>query len=101
MLSIEEIKTYMKQQGITQIQLAEMSNISLQTIRHIFCGHVKNPRIDTMQAIENALGINEKTAEETPPQSIENLIKHLRELPEEKQKELTPVIEHLIKAIKQ
>lgn len=100
MHTIEEIKIYMKENKINQIQLAEMSNIPLQTIRHIFCGHVKNPRIDTMQAIENALGLNEKAAEETPPQSIEHIIKHLRELPQDKQRELTPVIEHLINAIK-
>lgn len=99
-MTIEEIKKYMKENGISQIELAEKSNIGLNTIRSIFCGRTAHPRIDTMEAIENALGLNKKTTEETPPQSIDNLISHLKELPKEKQQELVPVIEHLINAIK-
>ena len=66
MLTIDEIKTYMKKNKITQIELSEKSGIPLQSLRHIFCGHVKNPRIDTMQAIENALGIKEISDDLTP-----------------------------------
>lgn len=98
-MTVEEIKKYMKENRITQIELAEKSQISLQTLRKIFCGQVRNPRIDTMQAIETALGLNKKATEKTPSQSIEHLISHLRELPEQKQKELAPVIEHLINAV--
>ena len=98
MYTIEEIKKYMKANKITQIRLAEISNIPLGSLRNIFSGRVPNPRIDTMQAIENALGLNKKVTEE-PPQSIDHLINHLRELPKEKQQELVPVIEHLINAI--
>ncbi len=100
MHTIDEIKKYMKANKITQVELAERANIPLQTIRHIFCGHVQNPRIDTMQAIENALGLNKKAEGNTQPQSIENLIAHLKELPPEKQHELIPVVEHLINAVK-
>ena len=77
-----------------------MSNISLVSLRNIFSGRVPNPRIDTMKAIEDAFGLNEKAVEEKPPQSIEDLINHLKGLPQEKQQELVPVIEHLINAIK-
>ena len=89
MYTINEIKNYMKSHGITQIQLSEMSNIPLGSLRNIFSGRVPNPRIDTMKAIE-----------ENPPQSIEHLIAHLKDLPQDKQQELVPVIEHLINAIK-
>lgn len=51
----------MKARGITQIKLAEMSGIPLQTLRGIFCDKVPNPRIDTMHAIEKALGLNTET----------------------------------------
>lgn len=99
MYTIEEIKKYMKDNKITQIQLSEMSNIPLGSLRNIFSGRVPNPRMDTLRAIETALGLNKKATEETPSQSIEHLINHLRELPEQKQKELAPVIEHLINAV--
>ncbi len=99
-MTIEEIKKYMKEKGISQIELAEKANIGLNTIRSIFCGRTANPRIDTMQAIENALGLNKKAEGNTQPQSIENLIAHLKELPPEKQHELIPVVEHLINAVK-
>ena len=100
MYTIEEIKKYMKDNGITQIKLSEMSNIPLGSLRNIFSGRVPNPRVDTMQAIENALGLNKKAEGNTQPQSIENLIAHLKELPLEKQHELIPVVEHLINAVK-
>lgn len=35
-----------------------MSGVPLQTLRDIFSGATRNPRIDTMHAIERALGIN-------------------------------------------
>lgn len=59
-MTIQEIKDYMKRENITQIELSEKSKIPLQTIRKIFSGIVKNPRIDTMQAIEKALGLIEE-----------------------------------------
>jgi len=57
-MNILEIKTFMKKKGITQIELSQKSNIPLQTLRKIFSGKTANPRIDTMQAIEKALGIS-------------------------------------------
>ena len=99
-MTIEEIKKYMKENKISQVQLAEKSGIPLQTLRKIFSGLTPHPRIDTMQAIENALGLNKKAEGNTQPQSIENLIAHLKELPLEKQHELIPVVEHLINAVK-
>lgn len=99
-MTVEEIKKYMKENGISQIELAENSGIPLQTLRKIFSGNTKYPRIDTMQAIENALGLNKKAVVETPPQSIDNLIADLKKMPKEKQEELTPVIQHLINAYK-
>lgn len=56
-MTIQEIKRYMKANKITQITLAEKSGLPLQTLRKIFAGGTTNPRIDTMQAIEKALGI--------------------------------------------
>ena len=57
-MTIKEIKSYMKANKITQIMLAEKSGLPLQTLRKIFAGGTTHPRIDTMQAIEKALGIS-------------------------------------------
>ena len=61
-MTIQEIKAFMKQKKITYQSLSEESGIALNTLKNIFRGKTANPRIDTMQAIERALGIeNEKT----------------------------------------
>lgn len=66
-MTIQEIKDYMHKRHITQIQLSELSGIPLQTLRKIFAGFTENPRIDTMQAIEAALGITPADTPSTAP----------------------------------
>lgn len=62
-MDIEQLKKIMKEKGITQIELAKLSGVPLQTLRYIFSGRTPNPRIDTMQAIEKALGLNQEPRE--------------------------------------
>ena len=57
-MEIQEIKKYMKSNHITYEQLAQRSGLSISTIKKIFSGIAQYPRIDTMQAIEKALGLN-------------------------------------------
>lgn len=64
-MTIEEIKIYMKKNKITYQELSDMSNIPITTLKDIFRGAIKNPRIDTFNAIETALGLNQKNAETT------------------------------------
>lgn len=56
-MDIENIKQEMKRKKITQIELAKISNVPLQTVKYILTGRTPHPRIDTMQAIEKALGL--------------------------------------------
>lgn len=58
MTKIEQIKQFMKANKITYDKLAAISGVPKRTLADIFCGATKNPRIDTMQAIERALGID-------------------------------------------
>lgn len=60
-MEIQAIKNYMKSNHITYYQLAEKSGLSISTIKKIFSGIAQYPRIDTMKAIEEALGLS------TPP----------------------------------
>lgn len=64
MYSVDEIKKIMKDAKITQIQLSEKANVPIDTLRGIFSHRVKNPRIDTMMAICNALNISTKIPNE-------------------------------------
>ena len=50
----KRIKT---EQDLSYDVIAEKSGIPKTTVTNIFCGYVKTPRIDTVQAIERALGI--------------------------------------------
>ena len=56
-MDIENLKKERKRKKITFKELSELSNIPERTIYDIFLGKTKNPRIDTMQAIEKALGL--------------------------------------------
>lgn len=64
-MDIQIIKNRMKKLKMNQIELSEKSGVGLQTIRSIMSGRTQRPRIDTVEAIETALGIN--AAETTIP----------------------------------
>ena len=57
-MDIERIKKIMKEKKITQTNLSEITKVPLQTIKCIMSGRTKYPRIDTVEAIERALGID-------------------------------------------
>ncbi len=58
-MEIQAIKAHLKNSKITYEQLSERSGIPLNTLKNIFSGRTPNPRIDTMQAIEAALELNQ------------------------------------------
>lgn len=57
-MQVAEIKSYLKKHKITYEELSEKSGIPLGTLKNIFSKCSTNPRLDTMQAIENALGLS-------------------------------------------
>lgn len=48
--------------------LAKLANVSKRTIEDIFRGYTTSPRIDTVEAIEKALGINQE-----PKENLKNI----------------------------
>lgn len=54
---IEEIKRELEKRGWKYKDLSIESNIPFSTILKVLSGNTKNPRIDTIEAIETALGI--------------------------------------------
>ena len=57
-MNIEEIKKELKKQKLTYEDLAKKTNLNLSTIKKILSGVSRFPRVDTMQAIEKALQID-------------------------------------------
>ena len=54
------MKQVKKSKKFTLEQISKISCIPKRTVDDIFSGKTENPRIDTVQAIEEALGIKEK-----------------------------------------
>lgn len=67
MVEIEVFKAKKKELKITFEDLSIKSGIPLRTLENIFHGVTKHPRIDTMQAIERALGLEN---EKSPPSGL-------------------------------
>ncbi len=72
--------------GLTNKDIAEKSNIPLSTIEQIMCGKVKSPRLDTVQAIERALGLQNGQKQPKNPTSeiAENFVRDNIDLIQEK-----------------
>ena len=56
-MNIEQLKLEKKKRKMTLQQISDLSGIPKRTVDDIFSWHTTNPRIDTIKAIENALGI--------------------------------------------
>ena len=54
-MTVKELKKRKKELGYTNAMVSERSGVPLGTVQKIFSGATKNPRIDTMEAIETAL----------------------------------------------
>ncbi len=59
-MDIEKLKKRKQELGYSMAQLSENSGIPLGTLQKIFNGETKQPRYETMQALERALGPKEK-----------------------------------------
>ena len=70
-MEIQEIKAYMKENRITYDMLSEKSGLSISTIKKIFSGVSQYPRIDTIRAIERALGLDEGAKKSLPTELSE------------------------------
>ena len=57
-MDINIYKKILKEKGMTYEDLAKKTGLSLGCIKRIMAGIARYPRIDTIEAIENALGIS-------------------------------------------
>lgn len=56
-MDITKIKKSLKDKRLTYANLSELTGIPIGTIKRLLSGVTKNPRIDTLSKIEEALGL--------------------------------------------
>ena len=56
-MDVETLNAERKRRGLSIEELAKLANLPKSTIEKVLFGVTKNPRLDTVQAIERALGI--------------------------------------------
>ncbi len=64
-MNVHQLKQAKKEKKMTYEQLSKISGVPISTIYDIFREVTIAPRIDTIQAIEKALGLNQPTIEWT------------------------------------
>lgn len=82
-MEINTLKTIKKQKKLSYKDISKLSGIPENTIIDIFLQRTKNPRIDTITAIEKALGIEQAQSNKSIELNEEEteLINLYRELP--------------------
>ena len=61
-MDVEKLNEERKKRKMSVEELAQKAGLPKSTIEKILFGITKNPRLDTVEAIERALGINEKSS---------------------------------------
>lgn len=86
-MKIEELNEERKRQDLSVEDLAKKAGMAKSTVEKILFGITRNPRIDTMQAIERALGLSEEGYKDTLPFEVtpmeEELVRSFRTLSDE------------------
>lgn len=72
-MDLELYKKVKKEKKMTIADIAKAANLPKGTVQNIFCGYIPNPRIDTIEAIERALGIEKKPTNPITAEKLEAL----------------------------
>lgn len=83
MYNLDLWKRRKKELHLTLQDISEQTGIGISTIKDIFRGATYAPRIDTVQAIENALGISDLSDEEISQGVINSVSVRLTALEED------------------
>lgn len=96
MVDIETLKTIKKQKKLTLQEIADRSGIPKRTLEDIFRGYTKNPRLDTLQAIERALGIEEEKNAPEYTDAERQLFELIKQLTDEETEELSNFVDFIL-----
>lgn len=64
-MDLEALKKAKFERKMTIAEIAEKANLPKGTVQNIFAGYVPNPRSDTVEAIERALGLRDSGLKDT------------------------------------
>ena len=72
---LDRLKKLKEDSKMSSKQIANASQLSLQTVKHIFCGDTESPRVDTLRQIVSVLGgsLDDLFAESSTVLSDENM----------------------------
>ncbi len=84
-MTTQKLKEILKERKITYSVLSKMSGVPINTIQNFMSNRTRNPRMDTMQAIEKALGFVSPTAAQYTEKE-NDLVRLYRALPNEQLK---------------
>lgn len=95
MIDLELWKTQKKKLKLSLQDISNKTEISISALKDIFRGATTDPRIETVQRIEDALGLNEKPQEEITEEQ-KTLFALINELTDEETQELSNYIDYII-----
>lgn len=94
-MDLELWKQTKKEKRLTLQDISDLSGIPKRTVDAIFVGKTPNPRTDTVQAIERALGLDKVVVADISDEERE-FIEALRELTQEEKKEFLTIASFII-----
>ncbi len=102
-MEINTLKTIKNQKRLTNKDIAKLSQIPIRTIEDIFRGKTKNPRNDTLRAIEKALEIKQEqnTNDIELNEEETELINLYRQLPNILKRSVIEFIKQTAQAVKE
>ena len=97
MVNLELWNKTRKQKKITLTDLSQLTGIALSTIKEIFRGATTDPRLETVQRIERALGLEEeKTPSDGLSEDERKLIELIKKLSSEEVDEISSFVDYVI-----
>lgn len=98
-MDLELWKKVKKEKKLTISAIAQLANLPKGSVQNIFCGYVPNPRTDTVEAIEKALGLQNEKAPLQLSNGEQKLIELFRLVPQDQQDLVLSMINGAIESL--
>ena len=96
-MNLELWKKIKKEKKLTIADIAKNANLPKGTVQNIFCGYIPNPRTDTVEAIEKALGIKDEQSTSGLSLKKKEIVDLLMQLDDDKLEDALSVIRIIAK----